>query len=119
MPKPSGPFCDALKWSEEAARTLSEMKGRQRTLEAGYANLVATECRCQEDLAEGNKVGDSNMREEVAQQLVMAAAGIDVVGADGSTAASRDQLQRSRTRRRYEKRVHKAQAKGGVKYARC
>ncbi|KAE9073967.1 hypothetical protein PF007_g25595 [Phytophthora fragariae] len=51
------------------------------------------------------------MREGVAQQLVLAAAGLDAIGEKSWTAVDDTPLQRSRTRRRFEKRVRKANAK--------
>ncbi|KAE9102162.1 hypothetical protein PF006_g22499 [Phytophthora fragariae] len=54
---------------------------------------------------------EDKMREGVAQQLVLAAAGLDAIGEKSWTAVDDTPLQRSRTRRRFEKRVRKANAK--------
>ncbi|KAE9157310.1 hypothetical protein PF005_g32883 [Phytophthora fragariae] len=111
MPEPNEAFRSALDWSARAAQALQEVRARQLELKDGFATLAMAESRRQEALAAGNVVGEGKMREGVAQQLVLAAAGLDVIGEKSWTAVDDTPLQRSRTRRRFEKRVRKAKAK--------
>ncbi|KAE9171317.1 hypothetical protein PF005_g27190 [Phytophthora fragariae] len=87
MPEPNEAFRSALDWSARAAQALQEVRARQLELKDGFASLAVAESRRQEALAARNVVGEDKMREGFAQQL------------------------RSRTRRRFEKRVRKAKAK--------
>ncbi|KAE8907467.1 hypothetical protein PF003_g8424 [Phytophthora fragariae] len=111
MPEPNEAFRSALDWSARAAQALQEVRARQLELKDGFATLAVAESRRQEALAAGNVVGEGKMREGVAQQLVLAAAGLDAIGEKSWTAVDDTPLQRSRTRRRFEKRVRKAKAK--------
>ncbi|KAE9163772.1 hypothetical protein PF005_g30305, partial [Phytophthora fragariae] len=111
MPEPNEAFQSALDWSARAAQALQEVRARQLELKDGFATLAVAESRRQEALAAGNVVGEDKMREGVAQQLVLAAAGLDAIGEKSWTAVDDTPLQRSRTRRRFEKRVRKAKAK--------
>ncbi|KAE8979571.1 hypothetical protein PR002_g24381 [Phytophthora rubi] len=87
MPEPNEAFRSALDWSARAAQALYEVQGRQLELRDAFTTLAVAESRRQEALAAGNVVGGAKMREGVAQQL------------------------RSKTRRRFEKRVRKAKVK--------
>ncbi|EGZ18043.1 hypothetical protein PHYSODRAFT_499254 [Phytophthora sojae] len=111
MPEPSDEFREVLSWSARAAQALQELRAREKVLKDGYADLAVAESSRREDLAAGNAVGEDAMREEVAKRLVVAAAGLDAIGEKDWTAENSTMLQRSRTRRRYEKRMRKARVK--------
>lgn len=111
MPGPTDEFRRILRWSAVAARALNEVRAGEKALKGGYASLAVAEARRQEELAAGGVVGESEVREGVARQLVLAAAGLDAIEESEWTVEQGTRLQRSRTRRRYEKRVRKALAK--------
>ncbi|KAE8890144.1 hypothetical protein PF002_g21724 [Phytophthora fragariae] len=111
MPEPNEAFRSALDWSARAAQALCEVQGRQLELRDAFTTLAVAESRRQEALAAGNVVGGAKMREGVAQQLVLAAVGLDAIGEKRWTAVDDTPMQRSRTRRRFEKRVRKAKVK--------
>ncbi|KAE9079103.1 hypothetical protein PF010_g22874 [Phytophthora fragariae] len=111
MPEPSPEFEEAIDWSARAARALREVKARRQELEDGYVDLAIAEARRQEELAAGSAVGEFTTREGVARQLVTAAAGLEAIGEAGVTHGDTTALQRTRARRRFERRVRKARAK--------
>ncbi|KAE9281076.1 hypothetical protein PR003_g27775, partial [Phytophthora rubi] len=111
MPEPSPKFEEAIDWSARAARALREVKARRQELEDGYVDLAIAEARRQEELAAGNAVGEFTTREGVARQLVTAAAGLEAIGEAGVAHGDTTALQRTRARRRSERRGRKARAK--------
>ncbi|KAE9163479.1 hypothetical protein PF002_g31851 [Phytophthora fragariae] len=111
MPEPSPEFEEAIDWSARAARALRKVKARRQELEDGYVDLAIAEARRQEELAAGSAVGDFTTREGVARQLVTAAAGLEAIGEAGVAHGDTTALQRTRARRRFERRVRKARAK--------
>ncbi|ETP44127.1 hypothetical protein F442_09248 [Phytophthora nicotianae P10297] len=111
MPEPTAEFRRALGWSATAARSLGELRAVEEALKDVYATRAVAEARRQEELAAGGVVGDNDVRTGEAQPLVLAATGLDAIGESDWTRAYEAPLQRSRTRRRYEKRVRKALAK--------
>ncbi|KAE8984780.1 hypothetical protein PR001_g23077, partial [Phytophthora rubi] len=111
MPEPSPEFEEAIDWSARAARALREVKARRQELEDGYVDLAIAEARRQEELAAGSAVGEFTTREGVARQLVTAAAGLEAIGEAGVAHGDTTALQRTRARRRFERRVRKARAK--------
>ncbi|ETN08497.1 hypothetical protein PPTG_23026 [Phytophthora nicotianae INRA-310] len=96
MPEPTAEFLRALGWSATAARLLGELRAVDEALKVGYAALAVAEARRQEVLAAGGVVGCNDVRIGVAQQLVLAAAGLDAIGESDWTRAHETPLQRSR-----------------------
>lgn len=80
MPGPSPEFQDALQHSEEALRARHKLAARLDELKEGYARLALAEAERGELLAAGNVVGDNGVRDGVADQLVTAAAGLELLG---------------------------------------
>ncbi|KAE9279435.1 hypothetical protein PR003_g28235, partial [Phytophthora rubi] len=111
MPEPSPEFEEAIDWSARAARALREVEVRRQELEDGYVDLAIAEARRQEELAAGSAVGEFTTREGVARQLVTAAAELEAIGEAGVAHGDTTALQRTRARRRFERRVRKARAK--------
>ncbi|ETO99667.1 hypothetical protein F441_22917 [Phytophthora nicotianae CJ01A1] len=96
MPEPTAEFRRALGWSATAARLLGELRAVEEALKVGYAALAVAEARRQEELDAGGVVGGNDVRTGVAQQLVLAAAGLDAIGESDWTRAHESPLQRSR-----------------------
>ncbi|OWZ02185.1 hypothetical protein PHMEG_00026297 [Phytophthora megakarya] len=111
LPEPTSEFREALGWSASAAHALQEVKARNQELKDGLANLPVAETRRQEGLPAGGCVDENEMREGVAPQLVMTAAGLDAVREHGWVADVQTTTERRRRQRRHEKRERKARAK--------
>lgn len=112
MPEPSEDFRDALTWTERALQAHAQVESRVNELKDGYAKLAMAEAQRLELLAAGNVVGDNDIREGVAVQLVTAAAGLRLLGErDWVPADDNTTVYVARVRRRYEKRLRKARAK--------
>ncbi|OWZ06250.1 hypothetical protein PHMEG_00021521 [Phytophthora megakarya] len=111
LPEPTSEFREALGWSASAAHALREVEARNQELKDGLANLAVAETRRQEGLTAGGVVDENEMREGVAPQLVMTAAGLDAVREHGWVADVQTTTERRRRQRRHEKRERKARAK--------
>ncbi|ETP44113.1 hypothetical protein F442_09251 [Phytophthora nicotianae P10297] len=96
MPESTAEFLRALGWSATAARLLGELRAVEEALKVGYVALAVAEARRQEELAAGGVVGCNDVRIGVAQQLVLAATGLDAIGESDWTRAHESPLQRSR-----------------------
>lgn len=111
MPEPSSEFRDALLRSEQALRARRRLAARLDELKEGYAKLAVAEAQRGELLAAGNVVGENDVRDGVADQLVTAAAGLKLFGEDDWVPTEDTPVYISRARRRYDKRVRKARAR--------
>ncbi|ETO74927.1 hypothetical protein F444_09413 [Phytophthora nicotianae P1976] len=94
MPESTAEFLRALGWSATAARLLGELRAVEEALKVGYVALAVAEARRQEELDAGGVVGGNDVRTGVAQQLVLAAAGLDAIGESDWTRAHESPLQR-------------------------
>ncbi|KAE8950605.1 hypothetical protein PR002_g33222, partial [Phytophthora rubi] len=84
---------EALDWSTQAARSLGQ-----------------AEARCEKVTGE-DTVNEDAVREKVAQQLELVATGLAISDKGAAASVDKLELRRSRTRRRYEKRLRKALTK--------
>ncbi|KAE9023028.1 hypothetical protein PR001_g13013 [Phytophthora rubi] len=101
---------EALDWSTQAAQSLSQAEARVQPAKEGCVALAENEVGQCEKVTGEDTVNEDAVREKVAQQLEMAATGLDIGGKGAAAAMDKVELRRSRTRRRYEKRLRKALA---------
>ncbi|KAE8952340.1 hypothetical protein PR001_g33334, partial [Phytophthora rubi] len=94
---------EALDWSTQAARVQSAKEGCP-------AFVVDDAGQCEKVTGE-DTVNEDAVREKVAQQLELVATGLTISDKGAAAAVDKLELRRSRTRRRYEKRLRKALAK--------
>jgi hypothetical protein len=68
MPEPSAEFREAMLWGIKARDALREVEARSEVLTEGFSKLALSEATRLELLAAGNVVGESEARDDVAQQ---------------------------------------------------